>query len=189
MSQRPTILTWRLFYSIEGSTIIIACSIPTLKPLLNVLVRKASGTSKTGGPSSYQSGSGGFASRGAGIMTFRKNRTKKDKYGMTIATQINDDDMEMGITGGGAGLSASQEKILEVDESTSIESGGKIDNNNHHHHQQPSLAVSADDGNILRTQSVTVVYEHTGTGPARQQQGGAYTGPFKGASASMCRAG
>jgi len=75
----------------------------------------------------------------------------------------------------------SQEKILEQDEATSMESGAGTGGAG-----VLVAQTTADDGTIVRTDSVTVSYENK---DQRKMISPSFGGQFKGASASMCKAG
>ncbi|KAI8179305.1 hypothetical protein KHU50_003050 [Colletotrichum sp. SAR 10_65] len=136
--------------SVEGSTIIIASSIPVMQPLLELILRRnpfSSGKGSKQTPQYYEhyGSQSKSKSRGGGIeLGQRKPKSKpKDDLGLTI---IESDD--------------SQENILSPttgsNNQTSTSSGAPTLTNNSDSSQH------AADGKIIRTDCVSISYEERG---------------------------
>ncbi|KAJ9143879.1 Integral membrane protein [Pleurostoma richardsiae] len=137
---------------IEGSTIIIACSIPILQPLLEIILRRnpfSSNKDSKKSPRYYEDYTSQSKSRGGGIeLGQRKPKSKiRDDLGLTIV----DDD--------------SQENILtpqpEKSSDSFVASGTGVRRTSH-----PA------EGQIVRTDVVTVSYEAPGQGHTRNTSQG-----------------
>ncbi|KAJ0335816.1 hypothetical protein COL154_013649 [Colletotrichum chrysophilum] len=138
------------FGSVEGSTIIIASSIPVMQPLLELILRRnpfSSGKGSKQTPQYYEhyGSQSKSKSRGGGIeLGQRKPKSKpKDDLGLTI---IESDD--------------SQENILSPttgsNNQTSTSSGAPTLTNN------SDSSRHAADGKIVRTDCVSISYEERG---------------------------
>lgn len=141
--------------SIEGSTIIIASSIPVMQPLAEVLFgRRLFGSSGSKGRRYYDAERGGKGSDGSHASSQPGHLvTIGQKSSRPRPKKAFHDDLEMtvgGGGGGGSGFTSSEEDILHP---------------RHHGSNDRPTAVAVDDGDaprlsdaIVKTNVVTVTY-------------------------------